>query len=319
MIDTAIRIRLQSQPPVFNPHILAVVVYSLKPPCVEQLPPELLVVHVPLDPFGVDAVWEIYECREPVVLRTEPHVRCSQSADVLFGVIEVPEANHTGLKSASQFAYERLIQCQSRHPAFKLVKVWNYLDAITELTHAGQTPAIQRYQQFCVGRALACEHQWPVIPAGVAIGFRGGYRQLTVFWLAMRQPIRAIENPRQTSAYHYPSEYSPKAPLFSRAIAATPALFISGTASIVESASLHMGDWRAQLSEIFINLQALTGQSAADLYLSYQFKVYIKECAMAEPVMQAMVGLGAAVQRVFILFGDVCRDELLIELEPVAN
>jgi hypothetical protein len=57
------------------------------------------------------------------------------------------------------------------------------------------------------------------------------------------------------SAYDYPRQYGPAAPSFSRAaLTPDPLLLISGTASIVGHASVHLGDVTAQLEETLANL-----------------------------------------------------------------
>ena len=70
-------------------------------------------------------------------------------------------------------------------------------------------------------------------------------------WRAARRRV-PVENPRQVSAYRYPPTYGPRvADLLARgagrtSAAATIALFISGTASIVGHETVHQGDVRAQ-------------------------------------------------------------------------
>ena len=69
-----------------------------------------------------------------------------------------------------------------------------------------------------------------------------------------------IENPRQVSAFHYPSQHGEESDL-ARAVVMPlvdgPLLLISGTASIVGHETVHHGDVVAQTHEIFANLSAL--------------------------------------------------------------
>ena len=53
------------------------------------------------------------------------------------------------------------------------------------------------------------------VPAACALGSRNG-SPLVIYFLASRQPVTPVENPRQISAYDYPAQYGPK-PAFSRA------------------------------------------------------------------------------------------------------
>ena len=74
-----------------------------------------------------------------------------------------------------------------------------------------------------------------------------------------------IENPRQTSAYHYPPKFGKHSPIFSRACSGAarqrPSLFISGTASIVGHETIHPGDVRAQTRETMANINALLDEA----------------------------------------------------------
>ena len=73
-----------------------------------------------------------------------------------------------------------------------------------------------------------------------------------------------LENPNQTAAFHYASSYSPKSPKFARAMALScgnyATIFISGTASIVHSESLHIGDVEAQTHQTLDNIAALISE-----------------------------------------------------------
>ena len=136
----------------------------------------------------------------------------------------------------------------------------------------------ERYKLFCLGRAraFAAVHATsPDIgyPAASAVGKPRGVRTLQVCWLAGREAGTTLENPRQVSAYDYPRQYGPAAPSFSRAaLTPDPLLLISGTASIVGHASVHLGDVAAQLEETLANLdnllrhaRARTGFGSAEL------------------------------------------------------
>ena len=73
-----------------------------------------------------------------------------------------------------------------------------------------------------------------------------------------------LENPRQTSAFDYAAHYSPKTPKFSRAMALScgnyATIFVSGTASITNSETRHVGDAVAQTHETLDNIAALISE-----------------------------------------------------------
>ena len=84
---------------------------------------------------------------------------------------------------------------------------------------------------------------------------------LSIYFLAARRPPKMIENPRQTSAYHYPPKFGRHSPIFSRACvwgeSGGGRLFVSGTASIVGHETIHRGDVIAQTRETMVNIGAL--------------------------------------------------------------
>ena len=152
---------------------------------------------------------------------------------------------------------------------------------------------------------------------------------LVIYFLASRVPIRAIENPRQVSAYHYPSQYGPKSPTFSRAALLTePAgdtLFVSGTASIVGHASVHTDDVAAQTRESIANINILvTAANRLSRDPRYAantlaYKVYVRNPQHLPAVaaeLRAAVGHRATVA---YLRADVCRRELLVEIEAASS
>ena len=70
-----------------------------------------------------------------------------------------------------------------------------------------------------------------------------------------------LENPLQTSAFSYPKSYSSKSPKFSRAMAMRigdhVTTWISGTASIVNAETMHIGDVEKQTEQTLTNIERL--------------------------------------------------------------
>jgi len=237
--------------------------------------------------------------------------------DVLFAAWQGPGA---GLRANTRRAYRELLAaCRERgfeHPA----RIWNYFGDIH-----GEEDGLERYQAFCIGRAEALEElEIPLgsMPAATAIGT--DHPDLFIYLIATRQPATAIENPRQVSAYHYPERYSPKSPGFARATrldtADGPLLLISGTASIVGHESRHAGDVAAQTRETLANLQALHEAAGRDLPGPAWLRVYLRD-ARDRSVVAGILGEhyrdthpSPVVQWAR---GDVCREELLVEIEGV--
>lgn len=240
--------------------------------------------------------------------------------DWLAGQLEIAEDGD--LAGATERAYRALVGHGERLGFPHLVRIWNYLGAIT----AGDGDA-ERYKQFCVGRARVIASRPPHgYAAATAIGVPGENDRLSLFWLAGRVPTIALENPRQHSAWTYPRRYGPVAPGFSRAMlvpdGASPLLLVSGTAAIVGHASVP-GDTLAQLDETLANVAALIDRAGAQLERSAALgpesllRVYLRDPAEAAPVRARLLSRLGADTPFMLLHGDICRRELSIEIEAV--
>jgi enamine deaminase RidA (YjgF/YER057c/UK114 family) len=142
-------------------------------------------------------------------------------------------------------------------------------------------------------------------------------------------PALAVENPRQVSAYLYPAAYGPRSPTFSRAaLALLPGqevLFVSGTASIVGHRTVHTGDAAAQCRETVANIAAVVAEanqicrSSPFALGELVFRVYLRH-AGDFPVIRATLAdlLGAGADIVFVQ-ADICRADLLLEVEAFAS
>lgn len=135
-----------------------------------------------------------------------------------------------------------------------------------------------------------------------------------------------IENPRQVSAFHYPPQYGRRSPSFSRAVLKNwgeghEHLYISGTASIVGHASQH-GDLLPQLAETLANLEALLAEAdrramtPLDLTL---LKIYVRPNLDPAPLRDRIVRTFGANVPLLFLRADICRQELLLEIEGLAT
>ena len=165
------------------------------------------------------------------------------------------------------------------------------------------------------------------VPAACAIGVQGG--PLSVAFLAGRTPTLAIENPRPTSAYHYPRQYGAQSPTFSRASLALlhdqELLFLSGTASIVGHQTLHTGDVRSQTTETLANIEAVVAQTnllvqgARKFHLhDLQLRVYVRHADDVDAIRSVFAAHLAPDQQVRFLQADICRSDLDVEIEGIA-
>lgn len=278
-------------------------------------------LHVPLSPLREAAApYEVWRSAGPVATGREGAIRYSHDGALMFGVLEWEEPDG-GILHASAHAYAALVAFWRDSDYPHLLRIWNYFDAIT----LGEGDS-ERYRQFCVGRVQGLgDVDTRTLPAATAIGSRDGRRVLQVYWLAAREPGLPLENPRQVSAYRYPREYGPQSPTFARALlppSPRVPLLLSGTASIVGHASQHADSLRAQLDETLTNLDSLLGAAreraptlSPHLDGTLRLKVYVRDATDADAVAaQLEARLGTRVPWL-MLHADVCRRELLVEIE----
>jgi len=270
-------------------------------------------LQVPLPPLGAISPHECWSVDAAVVAGSSGELRWAAGGGWRMTAIEIEEADTPDIRAASRNAYERLIEHIRTSPECHLQRVWNYLGAI----NAGEGDA-ERYRLFCSGRAHGlAAHAVTQYPAATAIGHHGPRGLLQVYALSAVQPGLAMENPRQVSAWKYPREYGPTAPSFARAMRLpNGALAISGTAAVIGHASHHREDVTAQAGETFANLGLLLERARMPAFdADSPLKVYVRHPQDAPAVRAALARhLGSAVPCV-LLHGDICRRELLVEID----
>ncbi|MDO5309284.1 MAG: endoribonuclease L-PSP [Planctomycetia bacterium] len=139
-----------------------------------------------------------------------------------------------------------------------------------------------------------------------------------------------MENPNQISAFNYAQRYSPKSPKFARAMALAYndrcSVYVSGTASIVDQTTVHIGDPVAQTNQTLDNIEALISESNlashgitgfdANLKDLVVARVYVKNREHFDVIREVCQKRMPEVPLVYT-FADVCRDDLLVEVEGV--
>jgi chorismate lyase / 3-hydroxybenzoate synthase len=276
-------------------------------------------------------VCEVWRTHQEVESGQLSQVHYRRSESLLFGCISIPESGRgnttaSGLHGATEQAYREIFATQDELAYPHLLRVWNYLSQINVDTHG-----TERYRQFNSARRnaiIASERELTGnVPVACALGSVTG-SPLVIYFLASRAAATAIENPRQVSAYEYPSQYGPK-PAFSRASVlrepSAATLFISGTASIVGHETVHVGDVAAQTRETLLNIEALLGEanrmSSAPRFdmEALAYKVYVRNSADL-PLIQSQLhaALGPHTRLVY-LQADICRQDLLVEIEATGR
>ena len=233
----------------------------------------------------------------------------------------------------------------------QVVRTWFYIPRLLEQGSEGA----QRYQRFndarsvfygrsrssglleCLLRPGRGPCSCSVYPASTGIGARAG--PLVVEMEALDPGagsvwVCPVENPKQESAYCYPNEVlvggGPLSrPLFSRALLEVAEgkarILVSGTASIREARTLHVGDVAAQADLTLDNIEVLISEENLQAYgynggwglsdLS-QIRVYLKEGADLDIVRQVCERRCKGVPALY-LQANVCREDLLVEIEAL--
>jgi chorismate lyase/3-hydroxybenzoate synthase len=259
---------------------------------------------------------EVWYASGAVRAGREGIVRYAHDEELLIGVVEEDERAYGGIRSAAETLYAATARFQEQCGFPHLLRMWNYLDAINE----GDGDA-ERYRQFCIGRARGIGRpNCALLPAATAIGRQQQTHQLQVFWVAARTCGTAIENPRQVSAYHYPRAHGPVSPSFSRAMVAPDrTVLVSGTASIVGHVSQHEGDAQAQLAETLRNLAAVTSHAGSRRDAARRqdlLKVYVRDPTLVPMIAERLRKEYPDASPIY-LAGDICRRELLLEIECI--
>jgi len=277
---------------------------------------------------GDDAVCEVWHASGNLTSGRSRDVHFRHDEEFVFGTVTVPEtrfevaADKTPLQQATESAYGQIFK-QLDALAFPYpLRFWNYVSRINEHSHGRE-----RYQQFNIGRQeafLACGRDvHGNLPAACALGMDHG--PLSIAFLAGRTPSQSVENPRQVSAFQYPSQYGLRSPSFARANLVSTRhgelLLVSGTASIVGHATVHPGDAAAQTRETVKNIEALVAQ-ASQMSRRSRFdlsglacRVYVRHPADLRAIQHELQqALGESLRAVY-LQADICRSDLLLEIE----
>lgn len=269
---------------------------------------------------------EVWTSDQPVTTLQKNECSLAMSGDVLAGTISLDEKAGATLDAATALAYQQLLH-HTRELGFPyLWRVWNFFPDINE-----EEAGLERYRRFCVGRHQAVEanlQNFPsALPAGTAVGTRSG--PLQIYFLAGARPASHLGNPRQMNAYEYPRDYGPRSPSFARATFCSsesgPQLFIAGTASVVGHTSRHVGCPKEQTQEIVHNLRTLIEHAGSmeprGIGTSHRaiYKVYVRNPDQLLSIRETLHDPLLNSSPILLLQGDLCRQELLVEIEGLVT
>lgn len=220
----------------------------------------------------------------------------------------------------------------------QIVRQWNYIEHITAVEDGRQN-----YQQFNDARShFYAPGKWQTgFPAATGIGTTAGGVIVDCNFLYESDHIRVypLDNPLQIAAHAYSRQVllegipslTPTTPKFERAKALVSGhqsfVYISGTAAIRGELSLMGMDIHVQTQVTMENIQYLISEenfTAAHGNVGYKqptlqsLRVYLKNASDQSSAAQKLSQMLGEFDAVF-LQADVCRDELLIEIEAFAG
>ena len=245
---------------------------------------------------------------------------------VLFGGLASPLAGDLAGETEAHFT--ALLDTAEARGFPYLLRVWNFLPGI----NAAES-GTERYRLFNSGRAAAFDARYGVagaearFSASSAVGSSGD--RLRTFFVAARSPGRHLGNPRQVHAFRYPADYGPRPPSFTRATISPPelgqVLFLSGTASIAGHETRHAGQLLEQLEETLHNIEVLLAASSEGaaalpgLEEFDQFRIYLRDAADLELVRDSLLRRVGKLPALQFVEADICRTDLLLEIEGIAG
>lgn len=260
-------------------------------------------------------------------------------------------ASEGGLRQAGKTAYDQAEDTFAALdktlrsvgvPFRDVVRLWLYQGGITD-----SEEEVERYRELNRGRTDFYSHVdfasnplarsvngSGIYPASTGIGTQEHGLVLNALAIQTDREdveILSLENPKQISAFDYPKEYSAKSPKFSRAMAIRIGdhltTWVSGTASIVDAETVFPGDIEKQTEQTLDNIENLIAaenfrqhgwhDAGATLDDLAKIRIYVKrpeDYELCRAVCERRLG---AVPSVYA-FADVCRPDLLVEIEGVA-
>jgi chorismate lyase/3-hydroxybenzoate synthase len=285
------------------------------------------IIDLVLDPIGKEFLIENWWYDGDVDVQKLGDIKIAMCSEYTMSTIQRPETVDLDFSEFTYAAFKELLVTIRSTKNNRLVKIWAFFDDINE----GEGDQ-ERYRQFSVGRAKAfaeLEIDRKLMPTGTAVGtIRSG--PFTIVALSSADHFQTTENPRQISAYEYPSQYGPCSPLFSRAgvvdAASHQLLLVSGTAAIVGHESISPYKLENQLGEVFRNLDSLCDtisqqqscESAIRLDHDSVLRVYLRDPSQVSSVKKALQqALGRDMCNIAFLHASICRHELMVEIDGV--
>ena len=265
-------------------------------------------------------LYEIWEVKDKVDRSTYNNIDVSRNKYCLFGSIIIDnKGSYEEIRLEIQKKYLDFFKISNEN-GMRIVKIWHYLPEL-----------LKAYPDKKTNYSLLCESREEIYrnfyknsdyPAATVIGIEGN-KILIYFLAASCETYEVIENERQVSSYNYPQNIFSEKPMFSRAVSFSfkdniqKKIMISGTASIKGYESVHESDVAKQLDEALKNYKtfAKLESNPSNICRVYLTKYQTENLSMVAKKLENFFGTSQYI----LLQGDICRSELLIEIEGVSN
>jgi chorismate lyase/3-hydroxybenzoate synthase len=264
------------------------------------------------------------------VIHSRGVLECAESSDYTLITARVRNAASLVPREIELRTYESymaIAEALAKSHARHAVRFWNHVPFITDPADAGR----DNYMVFNAGRFRALS-EWcggtarfdREVATASATGHWG--QDLVIHCLGSRTGGDAVNNPRQVAPYHYSQRFGPLPPCFARATAmrSPPGMLLVGGED-----SVHADDLPGQLRETFLNLAALVaaarGEKFTQAHVSRalatfrELRVYFPDAESRAEIESAVMDEFRALRRLELLHADLCRAELLVEIEGLAD
>lgn len=268
--------------------------------------------------FTENSYLEVWLSKHKVSYGSTNNFKFATDGVNLFGVTSINEG-YNSLYNSTINLYNEIFDDIVNPLNSHIYRIWNYIPCINQYDNNQE-----HYKLFCNARSESfTKSHYNKYPASTGIG---SFDNLNIYFLgSTSSDYTYIENPRQTPAYKYPGQTSPS---FARATyiksKGRNTMYISGTASIIGSKSVYIGNAEQQCLTTLENIEILLSDNNLSRYnihesfnlkdLNY-IKIYIRnesDYPIIKSICEEKFSPNASIA---YLKADICRSELLVEIE----
>ena len=254
-------------------------------------------------------------------------IHTEEGTELLTKGLHFPQEGDTGVQARKVFGRLGEILEAEGFKVNEIVRQWNYIENIT-----GISEGIQNYQLFNDARsAFYGSADWRNgYPAATGIGCSAGGVTVSVYAVKDAEKIsKPINNPIQVPAHKYSEKVLKEGrdvvkttPKFERARLLGDTVFISGTAAIKGEKSEISTDPRLQSEAAIDVIEHLVAPGnifpGCPRFRFEAIRVYIKREEDIPAIVSTISNHWKDVP-MFFLMADICRPELLLELEGIGT